>query len=57
MTGDINIGTLHAVKCLYLTVRLDPTGRTRTLDHPLEARPERLRRHIRRTNWLHQLTK
>ena len=47
-----------ALKCLYLTVRsLDPTGRGRaTLDQPLEARPQRLRHHLRRPNRAQQLT-
>ena len=38
-----------AMKCLYLVVRsLDPTGPARALDEPLEARPQRLRHHLRR---------
>ena len=39
-----------ALKCLYLVIRsLDPTGtRPGTLDEPLEARPQRLRHHLRR---------
>ena len=39
-----------ALKCLYLTIRsLDPTGRRpAALDEPLEARPQRLRHHLRR---------
>ena len=39
-----------ALKCLYLTIRsLDPTGRGRRVDEPLESSPQRIRDHLRGT--------
>ena len=40
------------MKCLYLVVRsLDPTGKgADAMDEPMEARTQRFRAHLRRTN-------